>query len=36
MGLFIARHAADLLGARLSAESTVGKGATFMLDLIQA
>ena len=33
LGLFIARQAADLLGARLWAESTLGEGATFHLDV---
>jgi signal transduction histidine kinase len=33
LGLSIARQAADLLGARLRAESTVGKGSAFHLDL---
>lgn len=33
-GLFIARHAAELLGARLWAESKLGEGSTFGLDLI--
>lgn len=36
LGLYIARHAAELLGARLWAESTVGAGSTFYLDLTQA
>lgn len=33
LGLYIARHAADLLGARLWAESEVGVGSKFHLDL---
>jgi signal transduction histidine kinase len=33
LGLWIARHAADLLGAELRAESTVGEGTTFILNL---
>jgi signal transduction histidine kinase len=33
LGLYIARHAADLLGARLLAESEVGTGTSFHLDL---
>ena len=33
LGLFIARQAADLLGARLWAESKPGEGATFHLDI---
>ena len=33
LGLSIARQAADLLGARLWAESEVGKGSTFYLKL---
>ena len=33
LGLSIARQAADLLGAKLWAESTVGQGSTFHLDL---
>ncbi|WP_428937000.1 sensor histidine kinase [Fontivita pretiosa] len=33
LGLFIARQAAELLGARLWAESEPGKGTTFYLDL---
>lgn len=33
LGLFIARHAADLLGARLWAQSTPGEGSTFHLDV---
>jgi len=33
LGLFIARQAADLLGARLWAESTPGQGAAFHLDV---
>jgi signal transduction histidine kinase len=33
LGLFIARQAADLLGARLWAESHPGEGATFHLDV---
>jgi signal transduction histidine kinase len=35
LGLFIARHAADLLKATLRAESTVGQGATFYLELTE-
>jgi signal transduction histidine kinase len=33
LGLYIARQAAELLGARLWAESTSGQGATFHLDI---
>lgn len=33
LGLFIARHAADLLGARLWAESQPGSGSVFHLEL---
>jgi signal transduction histidine kinase len=33
LGLFIARQAADLLGANLRAESTPGQGTAFYLDL---
>jgi signal transduction histidine kinase len=33
LGLFIARRAAELLGARLDVQSTVGKGSTFALSL---
>jgi signal transduction histidine kinase len=33
LGLYIAKQAADLLGAKLWAESEIGKGATFYLDL---
>jgi len=33
LGLTIAHHAADLLGARLWAESTPGKGSTFFVRL---
>ena len=33
LGLSIARQAADLLGARLWAESEEGKGSTFYLQL---
>jgi signal transduction histidine kinase len=33
LGLFIARQAADLLGAKLWAESKPGKGSTFFLEL---
>jgi signal transduction histidine kinase len=33
LGLSIARQAAELLGAKLSVESQVGKGSTFHLDL---
>ncbi len=36
LGLFIARQAADLLGAKLWAEFAVGQGTSFMLDLTQA
>ncbi len=34
LGLFIARQAADLLGAKLWAESAPGQGTTFYFDLI--
>src|SRR5262249_50757616 len=33
LGLYIARHAAGLLGAKLSVDTALGKGATFYLDL---
>ncbi len=33
LGLFIARQAADLLGATLRAESTPGQGTAFYLEL---
>ena len=33
LGLFIAKHAADLLGARLTVESTLGKGTRFIIEL---
>jgi two-component system, sensor histidine kinase ChiS len=33
LGLSIARQAADLVGARLWAESTLGRGSTFHIDL---
>ena len=33
LGLFIARQAADVLGAKLSAESSAGSGTAFHLDL---
>jgi signal transduction histidine kinase len=33
LGLWIARHASDLLGAQLRAQSTPGAGATFILEL---
>lgn len=33
LGLFIARRAAELLGARLDVQSTLGKGTTFSLSL---
>lgn len=33
LGLYIAKHAADLLGAKLWADSKVGAGSTFYLDL---
>jgi signal transduction histidine kinase len=33
LGLSIARQAADMLGAKLWAESSPGKGSTFHLDL---
>jgi signal transduction histidine kinase len=33
LGLTIARHAADLLGARLWATSEVGKGTAFHVDI---
>jgi signal transduction histidine kinase len=36
LGLYIARRAAALLGAKLSADSKVGEGSTFYLDLTQA
>ena len=36
LGLSIARQAADLLGANLSAESTPGRGSSFHLDLPSA
>jgi signal transduction histidine kinase len=35
LGLFIARHAAELLKATLRAESTAGQGATFYLELTE-
>ena len=36
LGLFIARQAAEVLGASLRAESKVGRGTTFTLDLPEA
>ena len=33
LGLSIARQAADVMGAKLWAESTVGEGSTFFLEL---
>ena len=33
LGLHIARHAAEYVGAKLWAESTLGKGATFIVEL---
>jgi signal transduction histidine kinase len=33
LGLFIARRAADLLGAKIFAESEVGRGSTFIIQL---
>jgi two-component system sensor histidine kinase EvgS len=36
LGLTIARQAAELLGAKLSAESKPGEGASFHLDLPKA
>jgi two-component system sensor histidine kinase EvgS len=33
LGLSIARQAAELLGAKLSVDSELGKGSTFHLDL---
>jgi signal transduction histidine kinase len=36
LGLFIARHAADLLGATVTAEAPPGKGAQFFLALTKA
>jgi signal transduction histidine kinase len=36
LGLSIARQAADVMGAKLWAESTVGEGSTFFLELPRA
>jgi signal transduction histidine kinase len=33
LGLFIARRAADLLGAKIVAESELGRGSTFIIEL---
>ena len=35
LGLYLAKKAADLLSIRISAESVIGKGSTFILDLTQ-